>query len=71
MRISKKFVRRDNTKQKSTKSGLIRWGTEDMDTTSGDDSEGEGNYNHGDLYKSMIVDIDDSSDESMYRQLNM
>ena len=46
-------------------------GTEDMDTISGDDSEGEGNYNDGDLYKSMIVDIDDSSDESMYRQLNM
>ena len=45
--------------------------TEDMDTTSGDDSEGEGNYNHGDLYKSMLVDIDDSSEESMYRQLNM
>ena len=40
-----------------------------MDTTSGDDSEGEENYNHGDLYKSMLVDIDDSSEESMYRQL--
>ena len=42
-----------------------------MDTTSRHDSEAEGNYNHSDLYKSMFVDIDDLSEESMYRQLNM